>query len=244
MNSIVANIRCYSQQGRARQSNRDFVGVFELKRGLLVYLLDISTSSALNGINFVERLNCLLSERLTQYVVTDNNRFLEVFKQIILDLQQTFKSGSASLITCFISYESNTIWGYTAGDPRLGVMDEQITWVSPVHTGANPFDKSFTDNMKLLPERHILTRSVNMQKKYNPEFFQLELSKEQSLVIGTDGFWAELTPVQQQQVLTGQYVPTEDDCSIFTIQNFLGAVNSHCSDLPENCFYFNVTNKA
>ena len=65
------DIDCYSQQGTARDTNRDFVGLFELDSGVLVYLLDVSTSSSLNCASFVEQLNGLISERLTNEIVAD-----------------------------------------------------------------------------------------------------------------------------------------------------------------------------
>jgi len=237
------DIDCYSQQGTARDTNRDFVGLFELDSGVLVYLLDVSTSSSLSCASFVEQLNGLISERLTNEIVADPSLFLDVLQQVIIDLQQSFKSGVASLITCFISYESDIVWGYTAGDSRIGTVGDEIIWRSPVHTGANPFGESFTDSMKLIPERHILTRCLNMRKKCNFEFFQFNVAKEQSLVIASDGFWAELTSELQLSFLTKQQVKTEDDSSFIGIKDFIGAANLNCTVSSENCNYFNLTNK-
>lgn len=243
MSSSVANITCYSQQGKGRESNRDFVGVFELEQGVLVYLLDVATSSSLDCTSFVEKLNQLLSDQLSQEIVLKNNIFIEVFQQIIIELKQSFKSGVASLITCFISYESEQVWGYIAGDSRLGALNENISWLSPVHTGANVFGEDFTDAMRLQPERHILTRSLNMRKRYAPEFFQLNITKDQSIVIGSDGFWAELTPEQQLHILSGQQIDTEDDSSVVVIKNSTGAMSIERSDLLESCYYKNLMTK-
>ncbi|MGO2074799.1 hypothetical protein ACT3S9_08305 [Pseudoalteromonas sp. AOP31-A2-14] len=243
MDSRVMDIDCYSQQGSARETNRDFVGLFELDCGVLVYLLDVSTSSSLNCASFVEQLNGLILERVTNESVAEPSLFLEVFQQVIIELQQSFKSGVASLITCFVSYESGNVWGYTVGDSRIGTVRDEIIWLSPVHTGANPFGESFIDSMKLLPERHILTRSLNMRKKYNPELFQFNIAKEQSLVVASDGFWAELTSELQLSLLAKQQVQTEDDSSVIAIKDFIGAANLNCTVLSGNCNYFNLTNK-
>jgi serine/threonine protein phosphatase PrpC len=186
---------------------------------------------------------CLISGRLTNENVAEPSLFLEVFQQVIIDLQQSFKSGVASLITCFISYESDNVWGYTVGDSRIGTVGDEIVWLSPVHTGANPLGESFTDSMKLIPERHILTRCLNMRKKCNPEFFQINVAKEQSLVIASDGFWAELTSELQLISLTKQQVQAEDDSSFIVIKDFIGAANLNCTAFSENCNYFDLTNK-
>lgn len=243
MNSKVMDVDCYSQKGSARESNRDFIGLFEFDNGVLVYLLDVSTSSSLNCASFIEQLNGFISERITHELVADSGLFLEVFQQIIVDLQQLFKSGVASLITSFISYKSKNVWGYTVGDSRIGIMDDKISWVSPVHTGANPFGESFTDAMKLLPERHILTRSLNMCKKYQPVFFQFDVAEGQSLVIASDGFWAELTSKVQFNLLARQQVQTEDDSTVVSINDFIGTVSLNYSSSSENCNYFNLTTK-
>ena len=82
-----------------------------------------------------------------------------------------------------------------------------------------------------------------MRKKCNFEFFQFNVAKEQSLVIASDGFWAELTSELQLSFLTKQQVKTEDDSSFIGIKDFIGAANLNCTVSSENCNYFNLTNK-
>lgn len=243
MDSIVMDIDCYSQKGAVRASNRDFIGLFEFDNGVLIYLLDVSTSSSLSCASFIEKLNSFISERITHELVADSETFLKGFQQVIVDLQQSFKSGVASLITSFISYDSKSVWGYTVGDSRIGIMDDKISWISPVHTGANPFGESFTEAMKLIPERHILTRSLNMRKKYKPVFFQFDVAAEQSLLIASDGFWAELTSELQFNLLARQQVQTEDDSTVISINDFIGSASLSYSATSENCSYYDLTTK-
>tara|TARA_B100002049_G_scaffold235944_1_gene221464 strand:- start:1053 stop:1784 length:732 start_codon:yes stop_codon:yes gene_type:complete len=243
MSNIMMGIDCYSKKGTAREYNRDFIGLFEFDTGVLAYLLDVSSSSSLDCIGFVELFNNLLSERIEPEIVADYDLFLKALEQIIIDMQHSFKSGVASLIVSFIAYKSDNVWGYTVGDSRIGIMKDEIVWVSPVHTGANPLGESFTDEMKLQPERHILTRSLNMRKKYNPEFFQFKVTEDQSLVIASDGFWAELAPELQLNLLAKQQVQSEDDSSVITIKDFIYATKLNYSVSSENCSYVNLSNK-
>lgn len=243
MDNIVLDIDCYSQQGFARDSNRDFIGVFEFDSGVLMYLLDFSTRSSLNCGSFVEQLNDLISEYITHEIVANYKLFFKVFQKIIVDIKKSFKSGTASLIISFIEYGADSVWGYTVGDSRIGIMDEEISWISAVHTGANPFGESFTDAMKLNPDRHLLTRSLNMRKEYRPDFFQFDVAHNNRFIIASDGFWAELTSELQLNLLAKQQVQTEDDSTFIFIKDLISTTKVNYSVSCENCNYFDLTIK-
>ncbi|MEI5617534.1 hypothetical protein WB403_51470, partial [Streptomyces brasiliscabiei] len=51
------------------------------------------------------------------------------------------------------------------------------------------------------PERHILTKSLNLRRKFAPETFELDTSTDDVLILATDGFWMELNKAQQQKFI-------------------------------------------
>ncbi|WP_296051605.1 hypothetical protein [uncultured Alteromonas sp.] len=216
--SKLINITCHSQQGEEREINRDFINIFEFNSGILIYLIDISTNSKLDGIDFTAKINTLIKSKISLKSLVDGKEFGSSFHEIVSELKTQFTVGVASLLIAYIPYESNLIWGYTIGDARMGFMAEgDVTWETPVHTGANPFGEIFTETMKSSPHRHILTRSLNMRKKYQPEFFQFSLINKNLIILGSDGFWAELTNENQHSFLAGNDIASRDDCSVAII---------------------------
>ena len=56
-----------------------------------------------------------------------------------------------------------------------------------------------------------------MRKKYQPEFFQFSLINKNLIILGSDGFWAELTNENQHSFLAGNDIASRDDCSVAII---------------------------
>jgi serine/threonine protein phosphatase PrpC len=244
-NDSILEIDCISRKGKTRQSNKDFISIFEFNEGVLVSLVDISTSSQVNSIAFVDSVNGMVCKKINQITLNENSLFNSTFKQIVCELKQEFKIGSASLINTFIPFQATKIWGNTIGDARLGKIGAgEIDWLTPVHTGANPFGENFVDEMKDLPERHLLTRSLNMRREYKPDYFEVNVSDNVPLIIASDGFWAELTIEQQSAILAHQMTSTDDDCSTIKISNLSNSKGFKYTMNSPNCSYFNLTTRA
>ena len=113
--------------------------------------------------------------------------------------KKALKIGVASFLSLHRSEHSNSVVGSCAGDCRLGLLkNKTIQWLTPVHTGANPLGNDFENSMALLPERHILTKSLNLRRHFDPETFKYKISADDIFVLATDGFWLDLNEADQQ----------------------------------------------
>lgn len=217
-----------TQQGLERTDNKDCFSIIDTEFGTWIFVIDVSTSSSATAElaeNFSDHFHAHLqnllkskddhsSENTSQEKLFHDNYFEEeehrkqVIQQAFDATKKALKIGVASFLSLYRSEHSNRIFGFCAGDCRLGVLNNKsIQWLSPVHTGANPLGNEFEHSMALLPERHILTRSLNLRRKFEPETFELEVSSDDIFVIATDGFWMELNEVKQQT-----FINEPDEC--------------------------------
>ncbi|WP_158768840.1 hypothetical protein [Paraglaciecola sp. L1A13] len=95
--------------------------------------------------------------------------------------------------------------------------------------------------MKSLPERNLLTKSLNMRRAFNPDLFEIDISEDTQLIIASDGFWAELTAVTQSTFFRDGGQTTDDDCSAIIISEIQHATKLLCELNSDNCSYFDVT---
>lgn len=196
-----------THQGSERVENKDYFSIIDSVLGTWVFVIDVSTSSNATTIlakqfsenfysclqDFLKRDDLLLSENQSQ------EKCKWIIQQAFNATKKELKIGVASLLSLYRCKRSNSILGFCAGDCRLGLLNNKsIQWLSPVHTGANPLGNDFKTSMKLMPERHILTKSLNLRRNFEPEMFKFVVSADDVFVFATDGFWMELNEVQQQ----------------------------------------------
>jgi serine/threonine protein phosphatase PrpC len=241
MGDTHLKIECRSLKGKKRSANQDFIATFSLAEGVLIVLVDIATATSVDGNSFISTLNRKISQHITRAYFNETT-LVPCFVKIVDELKKDFKTGCASLIVTCIPFRKSNVWGFVVGDARLGKLDQQkIEWITPVHTAANPFGEKFTEKMKNVPERHLLTRSLNMRKLFKPEYFEIDTSDGKSLIIASDGFWAELSTAQQHKFLHNLSYTTDDDSSVVKITNLH---NFECVEYvqhSENCSYFDLT---
>jgi serine/threonine protein phosphatase PrpC len=241
-NNLELKIECYSLQGRARSTNQDFTSIYEYPDGVLVSLVDIATAVPFEDCEFVSNLNKEITQSISQESLNDKNVFLSQLRQIVEQLKKVYRKGCASFIIVYIPYNGEQVWGLTVGDARLGLLTNQcVEWVTPVHTGANPLGEIFTEQMKSLPERNLLTRSLNMRKVFIPDVFEIDILAGMSLIIASDGFWAELPAATQSTFFRDGSQTTDDDCSAIIISKIQHATKLLCELNSDNCSYFDVT---
>ncbi|WP_182774241.1 serine/threonine protein phosphatase [Pseudomonas monteilii] len=108
------------------------------------------------------------------------------------------------------------------GDCSAGVaLKGPITWFTPPHCLANW--KRDRDHRALAadPGRHRITRSFRIRRAPNPEFITRATVKGETLVFATDGFWADLSDLEQAQLLDPE-VPSpahvDDDVTWIVLQ--------------------------
>jgi serine/threonine protein phosphatase PrpC len=160
-------------------------------------------------------------QRKNYFAAVENRQ--RVIQKAFNATKNEFKLGMASFLTLYRSEYSNKIYGFCAGDCRLGLLNNKsIQWLSPVHTGANFSGENFEIAMKLMPERHVLTKSLNLRRNFEPEEFELVVSTDDVFIVATDGFWMELNEAQQQSFINepGVFIGDKslvDDTSVLLI---------------------------
>ncbi len=220
-----------TQQGSERAENKDHFSIIDSDLGTWIFVIDVSTSSNATTIlakqfsknfhsclqDFLKRGDLLLSENQSQ------EKCKWILQQAFNATKKELKIGVASFLSLYRCKRSSSIFGFCAGDCRLGLLNKKsIQWLSPVHTGANPLDNDFETSMKLMPERHILTKSLNLRRNFEPETFELVASPSDIFVIATDGFWMELNEVEQQSFINESDAglvekPFVDDTSVLLV---------------------------
>lgn len=220
-----------THQGSERAENKDYFSIIDYDLGTWVFVIDVSTSSNATTIlakqfsenfysclqDFLKRDDLLLSENQSQ------EKCKWIIQQAFNATKKELKIGVASFLSLYRCKRSNSILGFCAGDCRLGLLNNKsIQWLSPVHTGANPLGNDFKTSMKLMPERHILTKSLNLRRNFEPEMFKFVVSADDVFVFATDGFWMELNEVQQQTFINepNLYLGDEsliDDTSVLLV---------------------------
>jgi serine/threonine protein phosphatase PrpC len=232
-----------TQQGSERTENKDCFSIINSDLGTWVFVIDISTSSIATtelakrfSEHFHVSLQNLLKDSISAFTArasqektlldsyfADVENRKQVIQQAFSATKKELRIGVASFLALYRNDSSNKVYGLCAGDCRLGVLNNKsIQWLSPVHTGANPSGNDFENSMSLLPERHILTKSLNLRRKFEPEVFELDTSIDDVFVVATDGFWMELDEAQQQSFinepdvcLTDKYLV--DDTSVLLV---------------------------
>lgn len=211
-----------TQQGSERTENKDCFSIINSDLGTWVFVIDISTSSIATtelAKRFSEHFHACLQNlrkdsmsaftenaskekpRLDSYFEDAENR-KQIIQQAFSTTKQELRIGVASFLALYRNDSSNNVYGLCAGDCRLGVLNNKsIQWLSPVHTGANPLGNDFERSMSFVPERHILTKSLNLRRKFEPEAFEFDTSTDDIFVVATDGFWMELDEAQQQSFI-------------------------------------------
>jgi serine/threonine protein phosphatase PrpC len=196
-----------THQGAERAENKDYFSIIESDLGTWIFVIDVSTSSNATTMlakQFCENFHLFLQDFLKRgelLLLEDQSqeKYKWLLRQAFNATKKALKIGVASFLSLHRSEHSSRVFGFCAGDCRLGLLNNKtIQWLSPVHTGANPLGNEFEHSMVSLPERHILSKSLNLRRKFEPVTFELETADDDIFVIATDGFWMELNEVQQQ----------------------------------------------
>lgn len=207
-----------SKKGSDRKTNKDIFALFETKYSTLVIAFDIATSSPVDSEMPKYYIN-IFQQKIN--LITQIN--IEVIQQAIqsayIETKNTFKIGKASFILLFYCHKTEILNCFNSGDIRMGILEKKsIRWLSPVHTGANPLGQPFISEMLKMNKRHLLTRSINLQRPFRPEHNQYKIAKTDKLIVATDGFWAELSEREQIAFINNGKKGSSDDTSalIFT----------------------------
>ncbi|KQZ26508.1 hypothetical protein ASD50_03625 [Mesorhizobium sp. Root552] len=223
-----------SQTGTRTDDNRDYGGVGLRGDEALCVVLDGSTKGPDSG----ALARQIASALIDWYVSTDQDITAEALtarlREIHAALSHEHLRGSASYMIVHVQ-SAHTILVLHAGDCLLGQVEEDggITWMCQPHTLANIVGEIPVAEIARLAVRHRLTRSFRPREFMPPDATQRKIPKDSILVLGTDGFWAELSAREQDQFLNGNDVSMTgegDDRSALCIRIIDGATGSVVRD--------------
>lgn len=209
--------RWLSQKGTRTDDNRDHAGIAGRHGEFLAIVADGATNGSNNGgyaRAIVEAVVDWFSE--TEYAWGHELMHAKL-REIHQALRKSFPSGSASIILFHVR-DTGSLTVLHSGDCLLGRHDGKIYWQVTPHTLANALADIPLDAIAKSPTRHLLTQSFRSREFMAPDVLAEE-KVSGTLLLATDGFWAELTESEQEVFLGGgQSAATErDDRSVLRL---------------------------
>lgn len=130
------------------------------------------------------------------------------------DLRQAgFLHEIAAYAILVIESEKQLTWALNCGDCRIGgiFQQEEVRWLTPVHTGANPLGEEFTVDHANMENRHFLTRRLRVHHFDEPKLTALHDTRAMSWLLATDGYWiGHLSGIRRN-------IAPEDDASVLVL---------------------------
>lgn len=213
--------------GRTKKANHDYAGALCVGgRGLFV--ITDGTSKPGSG----QLAECFVKGVLAVYPkhmgrggdITEYGVVERLLGSVLAELHHTLfadQTGSACYLVGFAAHGKLTL-AYE-GDCSCGVVTPAgtIEWITPPHCKANwRRDRSHLDLAKD-PARNRVTRCLKVNRAPDPDFVFHPLVVGERLVFVTDGFWAELTELQQSGLLAApdsDFTAVEDDVTWIDVQ--------------------------
>lgn len=202
-----------SRKGCERAENRDACGVLITPSQTVAIVAD-STEHGSRGVAFVTHL-------ITQVLCFAKSRaditpesLLEAMRAAHKELRALgYLHEKAAYAVLVLKPDTGTAWAINCGDCRVGrvAADGKLQWLTPVHTGANALGEEFSMDHATTEERHLLTRRLRVTRFDEPAITPLELTRCQTWVMATDGFWIEYL------WLGGDQNRLEDDASVLSL---------------------------
>lgn len=228
-----------SEPGTQTDDNRDFCSVGMRPDSTLCIVLDGSTEGQGSGVFAASIARSLIDWFITVDQVTDY-AILEQLRQIHAAQTVKFRQASASFVIAWID-GSGHVQFFHAGDCLIGSMrgEAWIEWEMRPHTLANVFQNLSIEEIAASPVRNRVTRSLRAKSYMMPDEGALTLRADMTLVLATDGFWADLQPANQVGFLSGaeqSKQKVQDDRSALSIR--FSKVQTSCTDESSagNCY--------
>jgi len=218
---MSVEISWHSKQGRRADTNQDYCGIGVRRDTTLCVVLDGSTTGKQSG-----ELVRLIASDLIDWFTNTNGRITA--DDIINQLREIHNArsselhwASASYLVAMIEAKKPTLILYV-GDCLVGRFNTNapIEWLIRPHTLVNAIESMSVEEIASFTLRNKLTRSFRAKEFMIPDIASLTASGEETFVIATDGFWAELKHEEQLRFLEGEGLQLEDDmddCSALKI---------------------------
>ena len=227
---MSTGIRWLTRNGVLTTDNRDVHACAERAEASLYLIADGSSSQSRSG-ELAHTLLARLQQAFLQLPATqlqDAEAATAVLVQLLstarYELRADFRTESCSyLLLLMLPGCAITIH---EGDCCLGIRhnDGRIDWLTAPHCQANWLGSLKHAEIAAHPERHRLTRCFSARRPADPQITRWEPATHHYWLLATDGFWASLSPEQQQTFLLRDSIPPaalDDDISCLLIPNFL-----------------------
>lgn len=181
-----------SRKGCACPDNRDFGGVL-LRPGLTFAVVVDAAQRGLRGAGLARAWADGLLDALD--VLDQKTRVLpsqvvDAMRRCHAQMRHDFLAERASY-AALLCHSSGDAWAMVCGDCRVGTLrGEQVEWMTPVHTRANPWGQEFVRSHAHLSARHTLTQCWNAKRFDPPQVVALN-AQGAVFCLATDGYWLE-----------------------------------------------------
>jgi len=235
----------HSFQGTVTSDSRDYCGVAERQEATMYIVVDGSSRGPSAGELAQNLVKYVVNEFLIMEEPTESDSINNLLIQAHQNFRYQYVSDSASYCIAILT-NSTQLMVYYSGDCRLGKinMDGAISWLTCPHTMTNAVEKISEEELINSPIRHILTRSFRSQRFQQPEFFNYSLEQKETLIIATDGFWADISPEIQTKLIKGERLTkkAKDDISFILLKE--GLFNAKSNLVDSNNFYLQSSKKS
>ncbi len=237
--------RWQSFQGAVTSDNRDYCGVAERQEATMYIVVDGASRGPSGGELAQNLVQYIVNEFLLMEEPTESDSIYNLLVQAHQNFRYQYVSDSASYCIA-IHTNSTQLMVYYSGDCRLGKtnMDGGISWLTCPHTMANAIEKISEEELISSPLRHILTRSFRSQRFQQPDCLTYSIDQKETLIIATDGFWADITPEIQTKLIKGERLTkkAKDDISFILLKE--GIFNGKNNLIDSNNFYLQSSKKS
>lgn len=226
----------YSVKGQNTPDNRDVFSYARKQDDALYIVADGATSKAQSGL----MAEALCSRVIDTFEQTSSNPIESLLSRLPewqVELRRLYPVAAVSYLIARVQ-ANNLVQTLHAGDSRLGftpiAAPERIDWKTSIHTLANAIQPMAEEQLRHHAGRHSLTRVFNSRRYIQPEYQEHLWQEGSALVVATDGFWAELSPVEQCQLLNdySSIHQTKDDSSFLLLTRPDSIIN-RCTELKK-----------
>jgi len=211
-----------SISGQRTADNRDVL-MADLNHGVALYMLVDGSSSRAQSGEFAKHLvesirhgfQALTPEQVSPLQIKET--LIGLLKTSQQSLKQTYPAASASLNMVAIMGSVGLV--LHLGDCLLGRLNKSsnIKWLTQPHCHQGHLE---IETLALIPERNLLTKSAKARRFESPQWKVIALRQNQKLILASDGFWADLTPSKQIELIHSKQLheAPNDDTSFMIIE--------------------------
>lgn len=213
--------------GQASRENNDYAGaIFDGDSGFFVVADGISRrGSGQLAESFVSGMLAAHSTQMEQGSYPAEPAAVEsLLDSILADFHASLPADQTGAICYLIGLVAHgRLTVAYEGDCSCGIVTPAgaIEWITPPHCKANwRRDRSHCE-LAQDPARNSVTRCLKINRVPNPDFVWCALEAVERLVFVTDGFWADLTQVQQSSLLAApdsDFSVGDDDVTWIDVQ--------------------------